>query len=212
MDGFKLGEPALVCRWRLANGTLPLQGRHIRALAARRIGEGRISAELVAWVKQRIEWGLDTARDYPDGVLMLVVDKSGASALTLGPFKPLAKHSANHLLARAQTARQEALATGVAPEELWIVRGDALVWATLPELTPSGASTLVFDLAQTVGMPVSRDELMLDDLERRGFAGQEVFLVSDEYGVIPASDHGGTRAQKFAQGYERLLARSLKRR
>ena len=52
MDGFSLGTPALVCRWRLAAGMLLLGNRHIRALA-RRIVNGRpITPELVAWAKQ----------------------------------------------------------------------------------------------------------------------------------------------------------------
>ena len=32
---FELGEPALVCRWRIAGGRLPLENRHLRALGAR---------------------------------------------------------------------------------------------------------------------------------------------------------------------------------
>ena len=33
MRDFKLGTPALVCRWRLASGRLPLENRHLRALS-----------------------------------------------------------------------------------------------------------------------------------------------------------------------------------
>lgn len=209
---FKLGTPALVCRWRLADGCLPLENRHLRALAARSLGGGQITKPLVAWVKQRIEWGLDDAsREQPDGVLMLVVDEAGASALTIGPYRPLGKTSANDLLVRAQASRREAEATGVAPEELWVAQGDALVCVTSSEFTPSGASSLIFDLARTMGMPVRRDEGLLYDFERRGFAGREVFLVSDEHGVVPAGDQGGRRAQKFAQSYRKLLTRNARR-
>ena len=35
MRNFKLGTPALVCRWRLASGRLPLENRHLRALSRR---------------------------------------------------------------------------------------------------------------------------------------------------------------------------------
>ena len=38
--GFELGAPALVCRWRLASRTLPLENRHLRALAARSVNAG----------------------------------------------------------------------------------------------------------------------------------------------------------------------------
>ena len=206
---FTLGTPALVCRWRLAGHGLPLENRHLRALAARRLGGEQVSKSLVAWVKQRIEWGLDEAlRERPDGVLMLVVDDAGASALTIGPYSALRKTSANDLLARAQTSRLEAESTGVAPEELWVAQGDALVCATSTEFSTSGASSLVYDLAHTMGMPVRREEGLLREFARRGFVGREVFLVSDEHGVVPASDQGGQRAEKFAQSYQKLLSRS----
>lgn len=209
MDDFKLGKPALVCRWRLANGRLPLESRHLKALAARRIGDARVEPALVGWVKQRIEWGLDAAtRELRDGVLMLVVDEGGSSALSLGPYRPLENASANELLQRALGARGEGEATGVAPEELWVVEGNHLVWATSPDFVASGASTLIFDLARTMGMPVRRSWDLLREVGQVGFAGREVFLVSDEHGVVPASDHGGQRADKFAQSYERLLSRT----
>ena len=85
MEGFSLGTPALVCRWRLAAGTLLLGNRHIRALA-RRIVNGRpITPELVAWSKQHIEWTLaEGSVENPDGVLLLIVDENGAAAMTVG--------------------------------------------------------------------------------------------------------------------------------
>ena len=42
-EGFELGTPALVCRWRLSGGMLPMANRHLRALAARsEIENGKI--------------------------------------------------------------------------------------------------------------------------------------------------------------------------
>lgn len=212
MDAFKLGKPALVCRWRLSNGELPLQNRHMRALAARRMRGEQVSTSLVGWVKQRVEWGLDANCEHPDGVLMLVVDENGASALSLGAYQPLANCSARELLTRAQGSRMEAESTGVAPEELWLAQGNALVRCTSSEYSASGASSLIADLAHTMGLNVRRDAGLLDELEWHGYAQSEVFLVSDEHGVVPASDHGGQRADKFAQSYAKLLARSLRRR
>ncbi len=212
MGEFKLGRPALVCRWRLANGVLPLENRHLRALAAREVGGKRLPTALVAWVKQRIEWGLDEATlECPDGVLMLVIDESGASALSVGPYRQLSRTSANDLLLRAQGSYREAQSTKVAPEELWLAQRDGLVWGSSSEFAASGASTLVSDLARTMGMPVYRDEALLREAERRGFVGDEVFLVSDEHGVVPASDRGGERAVKFAQSYRKLLKRRGRR-
>lgn len=206
MESFTLGKPALVCRWRLYDKSVPLLSRHLRALRAREVGGQQIAPALVAWVKQHVEWALsEGAQEHPDGVLMLVRDEEGCAAMSVGEFLPLEHTTANDLLARAQSARKEARATGVSPEDLWVVRGEALLWGTAPGLAPSGASSLVHDLACTLGMPVVHREDLLTEAAVKGFVDEEVFLVSDEHGVVPANDHGGPRAQKYAASYQKLL-------
>lgn len=208
MDEFSFGNPAIVCRWRLSNGRLPMESRHFRALAARRFGQGTVSPALVAWAKQHIEWTLhDGSASHPNGVLMLVIDQDGKAAMTVGEYVPLARTSANDLLQRAKGSFVEARATGVSPEDLWAVRKDALVWATSSEFRASATSSLIDDLARTLGMAVRRDDDYLSTGERRGFGEDEVFLVSDEHGVVPASDRSGERARKFAASYAKLLKR-----
>ena len=206
MGGFTLGKPALVCRWRLADRCLPLANRHLRALGARRLDDKPIPRNLVAWVKQHVEWTLETgSAEYPDGVLMLIVDEDGKAAMTAGEYVPLTDKTSSALVARALSARGEAKETGVAPETLWGVRGDALV-AGIPEgQSPSGASSLVFGLAETVGMPVIREGSLAEDASRGKAGCDELLLVSDEHGVVPASNASGPRAAKLAAGYQRLL-------
>lgn len=206
MEEFSLGTPAVVCRWRLANKRLPLENRHLRALALRTVNGAPVSAGLVAWAKQHIEWTLtEGSYEHPSGVLMVVIDQEGKAAMTVGEYRPLSRTSANDLLWRARSAYEEALITHVAPEDIWVVRGNSLIWATMPEFGPCGASSLVADLAHTLGMPVLHDEGLLASLQARGFVDDEVFLVSDEHGVVPASDRCGPRATKFAQSYGKLL-------
>lgn len=206
MDGFALGRPALVCRWRLAGRALPLENRHLRALGRRVVAHEPVSKQLVAWAKQHIEWTLaDGAARHPDGVLMLVLDEAGRAAMTVGPYEPLAVTTSSALAERAQLAAREAAETGVAPETLWVVRGDVLV-ADCPIDQPlSGAASLVADLAKTTGVPVSREA----DLARCVMNGDkdhdELLLVSDEHGVVPASDAAGPHARRLADGYARLL-------
>ena len=48
-QGFSLGKPTLVCRWRISGGMLPLANRHMRALRSRVVDGSRVSTELVAW-------------------------------------------------------------------------------------------------------------------------------------------------------------------
>lgn len=207
MEEFMLGTPAIVCRWRLANRRLPMENRHMRALNARRLKGEPLRPALVGWVKQHVEWTLgEGAQSHPDGVLMLVVDEQGRAAMTLGPYKPLVHTSVNDLLVRARDSWAEAQVTGVSPEDVWVARGDTLVWGTSSEFSPSAASSLVADLARSFGMPVYRDEDLLQTATYQGVGANEVFLVSDEHGVVPASDRPDARAQKFRVSYQKLLA------
>ena len=207
MENFRLGRPALVCRWRLAARTLPLENRHLRALSRRVVNGAPVSPQLVAWAKQHIEWTLaDGAARYPDGVLMVVLDEAGRAAMTVGPYEPLAVTTTSALAERAQLAAREAASTDVAPETLWLVRDDALVMDNPVDRPLSGAASLVVDLARTLGVPVVREE----GLARRVMNGDknydELFLVSDEHGIVIAKDASGALSERFLDGYDKLLA------
>lgn len=213
MEEFELGTPALVCRWRLSACTLPLENRHLRALGQRRVNGGPISTGLLAWAKQHIEWTLaEGAASDPDGVLMLVVDEGGRAAMTVGPYEQLASLAPADLAARALASSREAASTGVAPESLWAARSGGLVWGAGPDELPSGASTLVIDLAATLGIPVVRAPGLAEAVPRGEAAIDEAFLVSDEHGVVPAAGLDGELSRRLSQGYRTLLARARRRR
>ena len=55
-------------------------------------------------------------------------------------------------------------------------------------------------------------EVLLQDEVERGDHFDELFLVSDEHGVVPASDAAGRRAQRFADGYQKLLDSMARKR
>ena len=212
MGAFRLGEPALVCRWRLANRKLPLQSRHLKALSMRRVNGKRIDQNLVVWARQHIEWTLESGSSaYPNGVLMLIVDTDGQAAMTVGPFEPMRETSLSCLVDRSRQAHEEAERTGIAPETLWLVRDGVLLFDEESATTISGSASLVESLAHTLGMPVRRDPLLRVGVEQGSRDFEEAFLVSDEYGVVPSFDFGGPRGKRFADGYERLLANERKR-
>ena len=192
--GFELGVPALVCRWRLANRALPLENRHLRALAARSVSGAPVSTQLVAWAKQ-----------HPNGVLMLVMDIEGRAAMSVGPYDLLASASAADLAARAVAAAHEARATGVAPEALWAVRAGSLVCGTEPGWRPSGIDSLVTDLAKTLGVSVCHDPLLAADVLDGEKNLDELFLASDEHGIVPAAGLVGPHARRLVDGYAKLL-------
>ena len=194
MEGFELGDPALVCRWRLANRRLPLENRHMRALLARTIDGERVTTELVAWAKQHIEWTLEQgSAEHPDGTLMLIVDVQGRAAMTVGPYAPLEDETARGLARRAERASDEASHTGVAPETLWISRN------------ASGATSLIEQLTQVLGIETHEREGLAEGVLTGSVSYDEVFLVSDEHGVVPASDATGKFGEKLAGGYQKLL-------
>lgn len=211
--GFTLGRPQLVCRWRLSGGFLPLENRHLRALSARTLGEGRPSKALLAWARQHIEWTLaGGSAAHPDGVLMLIVDEEGRAAMSVGPYEELADKRLVALCARADLSCREAGMTGVAPETLWVVKDGTLMQEAAPNQVPSGATSLISDLATTLGMKAVHVEGLLEGVQNRSLIFDEAFLVSDEFGVVPAKDFEGREGQNFARAYERLLFRVGRRR
>ena len=212
MRDFKLGRPALVCRWRLASGKLPLENRHLRALAARRAGEKLVSPQLVAWAKQHVEWTLrDGSAENPNGVLMLVIDDEGQAAMTVGPYEPLTCADAAELAVRAGRAADEAKETGVAPETMWAVRDGQLVAGFEADAAPSGTTSLLIDLAATKGMTITYEPGLAADVASGSASYDEVLLASDEYGIVAATDACGPMAQRLADDYARLLE-SMSRR
>ena len=190
---FHLGKPELVCRWRLAGRSVPLLNRHMRALGARHVRGEALTANLLGWVKQHIEWSLaEDPSAVADGVLMIVVDEDGQAAMSTGVYEPLAKTSLDDLAARAQTAQTEAAELGVAPEVLCVVEGGGIV-VGLPEEAPAaGALSLIEQLAQTRGIALRRDPA-LPYRAVSGLVGGAAFLVSDEHGVVAAEDAAKTR-------------------
>lgn len=95
---------------------------------------------------------------------------------------------------------------GVAPE---LARRPSTT-ASSPFVAPAdeflcGTATLIEQLAQTKGIPVTRVDI---PAQLKG----ALFLVSDEHGVVPATETDAAEADAatvafFAEGYEKLRAR-----
>lgn len=212
-EAFRLGEPALVCRWRMAARRVPLLNRHIRALGARRLNGKAVPHSLLSWAKQHIEWSLadDTTVAVPDdGVLMLVIDKAGHAAMSTGVYEPLANIAAEALAYRALGARREADETGVAPEVLVSAVDGALVLGVSEGDALAGTASLAQQLAETRGLRVERDPA----LAYRTLSGScpgALAMLSDEHGVVIAADvapavEESAFIEMLAQGYDKLRA------
>jgi hypothetical protein len=209
MEGFELGRPALVCRWRLAHGRLPLENRHLRALSRRHLQGESVSPQLVAWAKQHIEWTLEAgSSEYPDGVLALILDEQGRAAMAAGPYVALEDTTLAGLRRRAERAAQEACRTGVAPETLWVCQGESLLWERGEECAASGVASLVEHLAQTLGVTVREQPGLRASLAAGTLCIDEAFLASDEHGIVPAADCSGSHAHKMLGAWRTLLERT----
>lgn len=202
-EEFRLDRPALVCRWRMAGRRVPLLNRHIRALAQRTVNGSALPTGVLSWAKQHVEWSLAEG-DYPDpdGVLMLVIDVNGNAAMTVGAYEPLADTSREALRARAAEAHGEQAGTGVAPELLCAVLDGTLYLGAGEGESLCGAATLVEQLASTEGHRVVRAGA---DAVRD--AEGAVLLVSDEHGVVPASELASVDGEDA--GFVRSLAQGV---
>lgn len=209
MQDFQLGIPALVCRWRLAGATLPLANRHLRALSQRTINDKPLSQELLAWVKQQLEWALkDGAAAHPDGCLMLVVDEESHAAMSVGPYEELPSTKFSTLMGRARQAEREAAQTLVAPESIIAWKDEQLFWHGNDDTRPSGALSLVLDLARQMGIVCIAEPKLLSQLDqdRKSFDG--IALVSDEHGVVCAQENTCNQLTRFQESYHILLEKS----
>ena len=119
-----------------------------------------LTHNMLSWAKQHVEWSLAEG-DYTahDGVLMLVIDINGNAAMTVGEYEPLADTSAKALRARSAEARSEADETGVAPELLAAVDNGELAFVAPADECLCGTATLIEQLAQTKGIPVTRVDI-----------------------------------------------------
>lgn len=210
VEKFELAEPALVCRWRMSKKHVPMLNRHIRALSQRRVQGEPLTNNMLSWAKQHVEWSLAEG-DYRavDGVLMLVIDINGNAAMTVGEYEPLGDTSRDALVARASLARAEAAETGVAPEILASVDEGTLTFASPAGEHLCGTATLIEQLASTRDLTVTRAD------DPAALAGT-VFLISDEHGVVSASDNAGVPDDAgvidfMVDGYAKLLARGGQR-
>lgn len=139
---------------------------------------------------------------------MLMVDELGRAAMAVGPYEPLGDTSCAALIERARQAESEAVQTEVAPETLWAAQDGALIVNVGAGEALSGAASLVSDLAETLGIAVERNPLLIDDYQTSPQDFSEVFFVSDEHGVIAPLGAEGPYARRFADGWQTLLEKA----
>lgn len=195
-------EPIFTVRWRLQNRALPLKSRLLRAFAASGVSNG-----LASWARQHIEWTLaEGTAQAPNGVLVLAVDDQGRAMMTAEPYEALVPLTAAELLERTKGQAEQPMEG----EVVWVVRpeGAGMVALTDAAKPLSGVNSLVVDLAKTLGIPVIFEPRPSDGCAVTLDPANEVFLASDEHGIVGASDCGGPTVERFASYYGRLVGQA----
>lgn len=232
MQGEKIPEDlpqadkALVLRWRLSNCTLIAAGRHLKTLKTRWFAPG-----LESWCREHIEWTLlEGAADNPNGVLVILVDTAGRSAMLVDPFVELSQEArtleslfaiAHDALPTLAQPDPHAVAAHLAPEDgagmrvgdtiapsvLWATTADKVVCYATPGTQLSGINALVADLVATKGYSLSyRDPqdptvFSVDALRE----ADEIVLVSDEFGMVGATGYEGPFGEFLDTSYNKLV-------
>ncbi|MBR2835217.1 MAG: hypothetical protein IKE43_05865 [Coriobacteriales bacterium] len=195
-----MDTPVLQVRWRLQNNALPLLNRHLRAFAQRGVSRG-----LQSWARQHLEWTLaEGSLGDPNGVLTIDVDEAGRSVMGIEPFVELEPLTVPLMAERVQQQAQNP----VESEVMWVAQESRLTALSSPSKPLSGVNSLVCDLAKTLKATVEFDESLLTAcLQDPGVISpdSQVFLASDEYGIVPAVGHDGDICKQYASYYARIV-------
>ncbi|MDO5044321.1 MAG: hypothetical protein Q4E22_03360 [Coriobacteriia bacterium] len=191
---FSLGEAVLELRWRLAYGTLLLKNRHLRSLRALDLPDG-----LLSWAHQHIEWTLPEGSAYdPMGVLRLRIDDEFHAQMDIVAYEELQDTSLASLIKRVEKPNPLAPKT-IKAELLWAYANDEVLIPAEKDEVLSGANSLATDLFKTLKMPLSFKKAIDYEL------CDEVFLVSDEFGFVSASDKSGALSEQLSERWEKLI-------
>ena len=134
--------------------------------------------------------------------MTFVVDDQGRALMGVEPYVALEPMDAQALIERARACADDPVPGEVA----WVVREEggktSLVALMDASRVLSGANSLIADLAKTLKMEVSFNP------EMQAQPGDEVMLVSDEHGVVGATDARGAAVERFSAYYERLVGQT----
>ena len=178
----------LLFHWRYASRKIQLYERRLRSLAAFNVGPA-----VQAGVRSRLEWMQDNRLyEQPDGVLELSIDPEGDVAMRMLPVTPAPAFDEGSL-----SWEGDELAGCALEGTLWVLREQRA--HVVPADIRHAADTFTRDLVTTLGAtmdetPVTRG--MLD--------GAEIFVISDEHGIVPCEGHDGTMTGKLSSCFDKL--------
>ena len=175
-------------RWRYANKSIQLYERRLRSLAKFNVGPA-----IQAWARSRLEWMRDERLfEMPNGVLVFSIDPEGDIDIQMEPRRSAPVFSVDEL-----EWDEDVLSGATLAGSVWVVTGGQISIVNGP--IRYAADTLVRDLAQAFGLKLSERTFSVHDLE-----DAELFLVNDEFGVLPCEDKSGAVTEKFVKSFDKL--------
>lgn len=213
---------ALRLRWRCAKKDLALKKRHFANLKYYGLPD-----PLISWMIQHLEWTLPEAlSSHNDALLCVEVAQDSKAAMDLLPYKAFSEQdlSAKRLNMFAKTTGTSPK-DGIDSEVFWTLEdGQASCWTTSANPL-SAANQLCKELLEQKGISccIKNKELADDELGELCKAGMkagdkanakvepqaksfECFLVSDEHGVVPSSEHKAQWASFLEECWSKLLS------
>ena len=151
---------------------------HLYERRLRSLAAFNVGPAVQAWVRSRLEWVRDNKfYEMPSGVIVLTIDPEGEVDIQQEELGETPQF----------TAADEAQGT------LWVAK-DGEVYTAEP--AKHAADTLVRDLCKTLGYELVDQPIDDEDVE--------VFIVSDEFGIIACQGKEGPIVQKLTECFEKL--------
>ena len=183
-------EP-ITLRWRYTNKSIQLYERHLRSLR-----EYGIGSPLQAWVRSRLEWVADNKlSEKPNGVIVIDVDPKGDVDINLQDqgFPP-------EFCEEDLVWKGDALAGCKIAGSLWLAQDGTIFH--MPKKLKGACETFTRDLIKTFGYQFRCLQFSKSEL-----SNVEVFVINDEFGIIPCLGHGGNVTTKLQECFEKLWSK-----
>ena len=166
-------------RWRYTNKSIQLYERHLRSLR-----EYGIGSPLQAWMRSRLEWVADNKlSEKPNGVIVIDVE--------------VPQFCDDDLL-----WEDDILAGCKIDGSLWFCQDGSISHS--PKNLKGACETFARDLAKTFGYQFKDLQFSKSEM-----TGAEIFIVNDEFGIVPCLGHEDKITAKLQECFDKLWSKQI---
>ncbi len=183
-------EP-ITFRWRYTNKSIQLYERHLRSLR-----EYGIGSPLQAWMRSRLEWVADNKlSEKPNGVIVIDVDPQGDVDINLQDQVEVPQFCDDDLL-----WEDDILAGCKIDGSLWFCQDGSISHS--PKNLKGACETFARDLIKTFGYQFKDLQFSKSEM-----TGAEIFIVNDEFGIVPCLGHEDKITAKLQECFDKLWSK-----